>query len=79
MLYIDCCKGTNFLSAVQIFERKNSYSLFIYSHVQEGFKQKLAVEWCSSMLKLYYILYFNIIYNIILLSTETQKPSCTCE
>ncbi len=36
------------------------YSLFIYSHVQEGFlvcKQEY----------LYYILYYNIIYNIILI------------
>ena len=78
-LIIDCCKGTDFLSAVQIFAQENSYSLFIYSHVQEGFWLKTDAEWGGSMLILYYILYYNIIYNIILSQRKTQKPSCTCE
>ena len=76
---ICACKDNDFLWFMQIFAQKNSYSLFIYSHVQEGFWLKTDAEWGGSMLILYYILYYNIIYNIILSQQKTQKTSCTCE
>ena len=42
----------------KFLRKKNSYSLFIYSHVQEGFWLKTDAEWGGSM--------FNTILYIIL-------------